>query len=282
MNHDLGISFPYPDESAREAAEQVERSACDPGRDPGSAQLWIGTSGWSYEEWKDDFYAGLPQREWLRHCSARFTALEINATFYRLQDPESLARWRDETPERFVFAMKANRYLTHYRRLSEPQASIDMERERAASLGAKLGAVLWQLPQNFQRHDARLDEFLEALSRQWPMRHALELRHASWFSPEVAARLAAHGVAVCISDAKDWPMWEEVTADFVYVRLHGHTHTYHSGYSKRSLERWAHRVRGWMAQGRDVHVYFDNTDAGAAPRDAMALRALINGARIQA
>jgi len=110
----------------------------------------------------------------------------------------------------------------------------------------------------------------------------LEFRHTSWFVPEVAQRLAAHGVAACISDAKDWPMWEQVTADFVYARLHGHTHTYHSGYSKSSLERWAHRVRTWMAQGRDVHVYLDNTDAGAAPRNAMALRALVTGARAQA
>jgi uncharacterized protein YecE (DUF72 family) len=299
MNHDFGTTFELEDASSfpagpEQRVERVERAGQRPApgatmvatrhvaREAGMPQLLIGTSGWSYETWKNGFYAGLPQKEWLRHCSTRFTALEINATFYRLQEPELLARWRDETPERFVFAMKANRYLTHYRRLLEPEASIDMERERAESLGGKLGAVLWQLPKNFQRHDARLEGFLEALRRHWPTRHVLEFRHASWFVPEVAERLAAHGVAACISDAKDWPMWEQVTTDFAYVRLHGHTHTYHSGYSKRSLERWAHRVRAWMAQGRDVHVYFDNTDAGAAPRNAMALRALVTGARVHA
>jgi uncharacterized protein YecE (DUF72 family) len=250
------------------------------------AQLLIGTSGWNYDRWKDAFYGGLPQREWLRYCSTCFTSLEINATFYRLQETETLARWRDETPERFMFAVKANRYLTHYRRLSEPEESIDLERERATALDAKLGAVLWQFPQNFQRHDARLDRFLEALRQRWPARHVLEFRHASWFSPEIARRLAAHGVAACISDAADWPMWESepapATTDFVYVRLHGHTHTYHSGYAKRSLERWAHKARTWLAQGRDVHVYFDNTDAGAAPYDAMTLRALVSGVRVHA
>jgi uncharacterized protein YecE (DUF72 family) len=246
------------------------------------AQLLVGTSGWNYDEWKDTFYAGSQSNEWLRHCSTRFTALEINATFDQQQERETLTRWCEETPEPFVFAMKANRHLTHYCRLLEVEESIDLERERASALGSKLGAVLWQLPQNFQRFDARLEGFLQALGQRWPGRHVIELRHDSWFTPEVAEMLAAHGVAVCISDAADWPMWEQVTTDFVYVRLHGHTHTYHSGYAKRSLERWAHKARGWLAQGRDVHVYFDNTDAGAAPRDALAFRSLVTSQRRQA
>lgn len=243
------------------------------------AQLLVGTSGWNYDEWKDTFYSGMPSKEWLRHCSTRFSALEINATFYRLQERDTLTRWRDETPDRFVFALKANRYLTHYRRLIEPEESIDLERERADALGAKLGAVLWQLPKNFQRYDARLEGFLQALGERWPVRHVVELRHSSWFTPEVAEMLAAHNVAVCISDASDWPMWEQVTTDFVYVRLHGHSHTYHSAYAKRSLETWAKKARAWLAQGRDVHVYFDNTDAGAAPRDAMTFRSLVTSKR---
>lgn len=177
-----------------------------------------------------------------------------------------------------MFALKANRYLTHRQRLRAPGESIALERERAAALGPKLGAVLWQLPAGLARHDARLAGFLDALAR-WPARHAIEFRHRSWFCPGVAAQLAERGVAVCISDAADWSMWECVTADFVYVRLHGHTRTYCSRYAPRSLERWAGKVQRWLAEGRDAHVYFDNTGAGAAPRDALALLALLRALR---
>lgn len=245
------------------------------------ARSLIGTSGWSYDEWKDSFYRGLQRRHWLRHYGQQLTALEINATFYGPLRPETLARWRDETPEGFVFALKGNRYVTHRRRLLEPEQAIEMERERAAALEPKLGAVLWQLPAELARHDARLAGFLDALAR-WPARHAIELRHRSWFCPEVAALLADRGVAACISDAADWPMWECVTADFVYVRLHGHTRTYRSRYAPRSLARWAGKVQGWLDEGRDVHVYFDNTSAGAAPRDALALRALLRARCLEA
>lgn len=242
------------------------------------ARLFIGTSGWNYDEWKNGFYQGVAKKDWLRHCGEVFTAAEINATFYGLQKRETLARWRDETPDDFVFALKANRYLTHYRRFRDPEEPIIKDRDRAEALGGKLGAVLWQLPGNFHRKadtEARFDGFLRALGKRWRTRHAVELRHASWFDDDVAERLSDHGVAVCISDAANWPMWKATTADFVYVRLHGHTRTYHSRYAKRSLEKWARDIDRWLRGGRDVHVYFDNTDAGAAPRDAQRLRELL-------
>lgn len=241
------------------------------------APVYIGTSGWSYAAWKDRFYRGVARKDWLPFCAQRFTGLEINASFYRLQDAATFERWRTQTPEGFRFALKANRYLTHNRKLNAPQASVALERRRAAHLGEKLAAVIWQLPGNLRCHDDRLAQFLLAL-RAWPeVRHAIEFRHRSWFNATVAQSLSAAGVAVCQSDAADWPMWTEITTDLVYVRLHGHTRTYASAYSSAHLQRWAEAVRGWSRDGRTVHVYFDNDAEGAAPRDALRLLDMIGG-----
>src|SRR5262249_20839700 len=147
-------------------------------------------------------------------------------------------RWRDETPPGFRFALKGHRFVTHYKRLRDCAESIIRLRDQASHLGDKLAAVVWQLPSNFAIDLGRLDDFLGALQR-WRTRHAIELRHRSWFVQEVAARLRTAGVAVCLGDAPDFPMWREVTADFVYVRLHGHTRKYASSYSAASLQRWA-------------------------------------------
>lgn len=244
--------------------------------DENTARAYIGTSGWNYPAWRDAFYRGVPQKRWLPFCAEHFHAVEVNATFYRLQRRETFARWRAETPPHFRFAIKGNRYLTHNRKLIEPLPSIRLERDRAAGLGDKLAAVLWQLPANFHRDLGRLERFVRALRCWRKVRHAVEFRHPSWFDDEVAACLRAHGVAACQSDAADWPLWDAVTADLVYVRLHGHTITYASGYSDRDLSAWARRIRHWLRDGRDVHVYFDNDAFGRAPLDALRLMALLD------
>lgn len=238
-------------------------------------QAYIGTSGWNYKSWKDGFYAGVRQRDWLRFCAQRFTAIEVNATFYRLQEKSTFERWRDETPDDFRFAIKGNRFLTHNKKLADAAGSVRLDRERARGLGNKLAAVVWQMPRFLRKNIGRLRDFAAALSG-WPeTRHALEFRHASWFDEEVADCLRAHRLAVCISDAADWPMWDAVTTDVVYIRLHGHTRTYASAYSAAALERWANRVCVWLTEGRDVHVYFDNDAEGAAPRDTLRLIGLV-------
>lgn len=235
----------------------------------------IGTSGWNYPGWRDDFYAGVPQRNWLAFCASQFTGIEVNATFYREQKPATFARWRDETPDDFVFAIKGHRFITHVKRLASPQDSVVRQRDNAAELGAKLAVVLWQLPGNFKKNMERLAEFLEALEA-WPQaRHSIEFRETSWFDDEVAAALAGSGVANCISDAADWPIWEAATTDLVYVRLHGHERTYASCYSEKQLGHWARRARGWQSEGRAVHVYFDNDAEGAAPFNALRLLELL-------
>jgi uncharacterized protein YecE (DUF72 family) len=236
-----------------------------------TSRAFVGTSGWNYPAWREAFYGRCPQRRWLSFCAERFSAIEVNATFYRLQRRETFARWRAETPPHFRFAIKANRYLTHTRRLADPLPSIRLERDAAAGLGDKLAAVLWQLPQSFHRDLQRLQRFARALRHWRSVRHAIEFRHPSWFDDETAACLRAHDIAACQSDAADWPLWNAVTTDLVYVRLHGHTLTYASGYSDTQLRLWAARVRGWLAEGREVHVYFDNDAFARAPLDALRL-----------
>lgn len=235
------------------------------------AYACIGTSGWNYRNWRDGFYGDTPQKQWLNFCSRHFTGIEVNGTFYRLQSRETFRRWHDETGEGFRFAIKANRYLTHRKKLIDPADSLRLEKERADAMGDKLAAVVWQLPNGFKKNFQRLAGFAEALEA-WPgVRHAVEFRHDSWFDHEVADCLAEHRIAVCQSDAADWPLWDAVTTDMVYVRLHGHTRTYASAYSKDLLDDWARKVNRWLAEGRDVHVYFDNDSEGAAPIDAMRL-----------
>lgn len=246
------------------------------------ATAWIGTSGWVYANWRAHLYADAPVRRWLEIASRAFSALEINGSFYTQIKPETYARWRRETPDGFRFALKGHRFVTHYKRLRDAADSILRLRDQARGLGDKLAAVVWQLPARFGVDVPRLEDFLRALEG-WPdARHALELRHRTWFVPAVAERLRAARVAVCLSDAPDFPMWREVTTDLVYVRLHGHTRKYASQYSAASLARWAEATRRWVAEGRDVHVYFDNDGEGHAVHDALMLRALVDGSPVPA
>jgi len=242
-------------------------------------RAYIGTSGWNYDSWRDDFYRGLTRKQWLAFCAARFTAVEVNATFYRLQDKNTFRRWRDATPADFRFAIKGNRFLTHNKKLLDPLPSIRLDRDRAKGLGDKLAAVIWQLPERFHKNLERLEGFARALNSWRTARHAIEFRHDSWFDDEVAACLHAHRLAVCQSDAADWPRWDAVTTDMVYIRLHGHSTTYASSYHARELGQWAKRIRRWLKQGRDVHAYFDNDARGAAPRNAEELMRMVDAGK---
>jgi uncharacterized protein YecE (DUF72 family) len=240
-----------------------------------SGRVYVGTSGWNYASWREDFYRGIPRTDWLGFYAERFTGIDVNATFYRLQDKKTFRRWRDETPADFRFAIKGNRFLTHNKKLSDALPAIRIERDRATGLGNKLAAVVWQLPALFHKDMKKLQGFVRALKSWRAVRHAVEFRHDSWFDDEVAECLRAQRLAVCQSDAADWPLWETVTTDMVYIRLHGHAVTYASSYSTAELGQWAKRIRDWLQEGRDVHVYFDNDALGAAPKSAQKLMELV-------
>jgi uncharacterized protein YecE (DUF72 family) len=240
-----------------------------------SGELRIGISGWTYAHWRHDFYTGVPQRAWLAHAAEKFDALEINGSFYRLQSEAALTRWYAETPPGLIFTAKGHRFLTHAKKLLDPQEPIARSRANMRPLGDKLKVVVWQLPRQLARNLDRLVGFAAALGA-WPeVRHAVEFRHASWFEEAVAACLARFRLANCISDAASWPIWERATTDLVYVRLHGHEETYRSAYSPAALTGWAEKIRRWQEEGRAVHVYFDNDGYVAAPKDALALKAML-------
>lgn len=246
------------------------------------AAIRIGTSGWNYGPWKDGFYAGVPRKQWLSHYATRFDAVELNASFYRAVRPSTYAAWRAATPETFRFAIKGHRLVTHVNRLKDAAEPVMQQRDSARALGDRLAAVLWQLPASVTKDRARLETFLATLAA-WPdARHVMEFRHRSWFDAETADQLAAHRVASAISDSDRWPRWDAVTTDLVYVRLHGRPHCYLSPYPEDSLAEWAARAGTWGAEGREVHIYLDNTMEGAAATDALRLRAMTAGRRAEA
>jgi uncharacterized protein YecE (DUF72 family) len=265
--------------------------------------MLVGTSGWRYRSWRGDFYpTGLVQRRELAYISARLATVEINGSFYSLQSAASYRRWRDETPDGFVFGVKGGRYVTHMLRMrAVGPALANFFASGILLLGEKLGPVLWQLPERVVFDARELDEFCAQLPRtqheavilasrhtdkvaefEAPppadrrIRHALEPRHPSFDSEECATILHRHNVALVVADsAEKWPMLTRVTADFVYVRLHGSPELYASGYGPERLAEWAGRVREWTEGVRDAFVYFDNDARGFAPYDAQTMAALL-------
>jgi uncharacterized protein YecE (DUF72 family) len=232
--------------------------------------VWIGTSGWSYAGWRGSFYPqDVPQKNWLRHYATIFATTEINASFYRTPTLNAVKDWREQTPKDFLFAWKASKFITHWKRLGPTcDNSIALMQTRLACLRPKVGMVLFQLPANFGKNTERLEAFLRMLPRG---RYTFEFRDDSWYSDDVYALLHERNVALCISDHRDAPAPWEVTASHVYVRGHGPTGAYRDNYPGKTLKRWADQIRQWRRQRREVFVYFDNDQKGAAPQDALRL-----------
>ena len=280
-----------------------------------SGTIRIGISGWTYAPWRGRFYPkGLPHKQELAYAAGHFPAIEVNGTFYGLQRPESFAAWREAAPAGFVFAVKGSRYITHMLRLKDAEAALaNFLASGVLRLGPMLGPILWQFPARMRfdaarfdtflgllprdteaalalarRHDARVDgrAWLE-MDRKRLLRHAIEVRHESFRDPAFIRLLRRHHAALVCADAVDWPCLMDVTADFVYCRLHGSEELYASGYDAAALDRWAARIRSWADGGhpedaaliarpparrkRDVFVFFDNDAKVRAPVDAKAL-----------
>lgn len=288
-------------------------------RSPGG--VYIGISGWRYKGWRGVFYPEkLPQRRELEFAAKRFNTIELNGSFYSLQRPESFAQWAAATPANFKFAVKGSRYLTHMLRLREIEAPLaNFFAQGLLHLGSKLGPILWQFPANFKFEPGRLDAFLRMLpkshreaaelarlhdhrldGRCWfdvendaPLRHAMEIRDRSFACEEFISLLRRHRVALVVADTVEWPLLMDITADFIYCRLHGSEELYASGYRPEELEIWSRRIAAWSQGGevhdgerasarsaprrrhRDVFVYFDNDAKVHAPFDAEKLQALV-------
>ncbi len=238
----------------------------------------VGTSGYVYPHWRGRLYPpGLPPGAWLAYYARHFPTVELNNPFYRLPSARTFDAWRRAVPPGFVFAVKASRFLTHMKRLKDAPVHLGLFLERARRLGPRLGPVLFQLPARFRADVERLDDFLGALRRQRRvpgLRAALEVRHPSWLAPAVADRLARAGVALCLHDARTCPVDGPLTADFVYVRRHGWPGD-GGDYPEAALRADAARIGGWLAEGRDVYVYFNNDAEAFAVFNARRLRALL-------
>jgi uncharacterized protein YecE (DUF72 family) len=233
----------------------------------------IGCSGWNYRDWRGRLYPeGLPAKRWLGRYAECFDTVEVNATFYRLPARDAVARWAEQTPPGFLFAVKSSRYLTHVRRLRDIGEGMDLFGERIEPLAAagRLGPILWQLPPNFRRDDERLEDALASLS---PGRHAFEFRHESWFVPETIDRLRRRGVALVIGHHPKRP-WQtfDVTSDFTFVRFHFGARGRRGNYSASELDEWAEHIRELRRQA-EVLAYFNNDWEGFAVRNALGLKA---------
>ena len=233
----------------------------------------IGCSGWNYQSWRGgEFYPkGVPPSRWLEHYSRVFDTVEVNSTFYRLASAKAVAHWIEQTPPDFVFALKASRYLTHIKRLTNLEPGIGRYYERIEPLvgNPKLGPIVWQLPPTFQRDEERLEAALAALPEG---RHCFEFRHRSWFTDDVYAMLRAYGAALVIGDRKGLDFQtHEMTADWTLVRFH-HGHRGRRGnYAESELEEWAQRFEQWR-RDVEIYAYFNNDWEVFAPRNARWLK----------
>jgi uncharacterized protein YecE (DUF72 family) len=234
--------------------------------------IHIGTSGWSYDHWEGVLYPpGLPARDRLQHYVARFSTVELNASFYRWPRDTSFASWQRRLPDRFAMSVKAPRGLTHGKKLYAPEVWLERIARCWHELGDKRAVLLVQLPPQMERDDARLDYFLAAVPR-WI--RLTVFRHPSWEHPDVYSLLERHGAAYCIMSGANLPCILRATAPFVYIRLHGpdHQHLYGGSYSDADLQWWAEHIREWSASGLDVYAYFNNDGGGNAVRNAETLR----------
>jgi len=243
-----------------------------------SARCHIGTSGWVYPHWRDAFYPpDLPQSRWFEHYARHFATVEINNTFYRLPKESTFDRWREQAPEGFTYAVKASRYITHIKHLRECAEPVERLLGRARRLGDHLGPVLYQLPPHWGANPERLEEFAALLPQD--LIHVFEFRNGRWFIEPVREILEQHGLGFCIFSLPDaeCPLW--ITGQAAYIRFHGANRAYGGRYGREELSSWAQRVRGFLEQGHDTYVYFNNDAFGYALENARELREMVEGGR---
>lgn len=236
------------------------------------ARVLIGTSGWHYDSWRGLFYPkAVTLKKQLRYYATKFQTTELNGVFYRTPTPDAVKNWRGDTGKDFVFAWKASKFITHWKRLSQNAVnSLELLEDRLSLLGDKAGPILFQLPPNFAVDCDRLASFLTLLSKE--RRYSFEFRNPSWYEPRVLRQLSDHNISLCLSDHHDAPAPWKRTANFLYIRGHGPSGRYKGHYTAATLRQWAKRINAWKTRGYDVYVYFDNDQKSAAPADALRLR----------
>ena len=240
-------------------------------------KVHIGTSGWHYKHWLGPFYPDkLPSSKMLRFYVERFDTVEINNSFYRLPAATAIQAWCRETPPGFCFAVKASRYITHNRKLNDPKETVEKFMHVVGKLERRLGPILFQLPPGWKLNLERLEAFLAGLPKRH--RYVFEFRNPTWNVSDVFALLHRHNAAYCIYELAGFQSPIQITADFTYIRLHGPgANKYQGDYSEAALRTWAQRIRAWRKELKHIFVYFDNDQAGFAPKNALALKKMVEG-----
>ncbi|HEY3856735.1 MAG TPA: DUF72 domain-containing protein [Verrucomicrobiae bacterium] len=236
------------------------------------SEAFIGTSGWEYKEWADDFYSEVKPRDHFVFYARQFNTVEINATFYRLPGLSAVHSWRERAPHGFVFAIKGSRFITHIKRLNDLQGSVNKFFRRIRPLHSKMGPILWQLPPNFPKDIKRLNVFLRRLPQDYS--HAFEFRHSTWFDSETKTLLQNHNAALVWVSSMKMPEDFSVTANFAYIRFHGLSGGPRHDYTQTELAPWAKLIREQIIAGRRVYAYFNNDLNVRAPKNAASLREL--------
>ncbi|MEA2109008.1 MAG: DUF72 domain-containing protein [Pseudomonadota bacterium] len=240
------------------------------------SKIHIGTSGWSYDHWKGPFYPEeLPNSQMLGYYSQHLQTVEINNSFYHLPRKSTLKRWRDTVPENFVFTAKASRYITHMKKLKNPEKSLSSFLNHISTLEDKLGPILFQLPPHWHFNAERLENFLRYLSNEFS--YAFEFRDKSWLNEHTCELLSRYDVAFCIYELDGFLSAKKITTNFVYVRLHGPGAPYQGSYDSRTLTDWAEAFSSWSAQGHAIYCYFDNDQSGYAAQNAEFLQSMLQG-----
>ena len=240
------------------------------------ADIRIGTSGWHYEHWRGPFYPqGCTASAMLEFYVRHFDTVEINNSFYRLPTPEAFRAWRQQTPREFCFAVKGSRFITHNKKLSDPENALENFLPRVEYLREKLGPILFQLPPGWKVNPPRLEQFLRALPRGKRRQYAFEFRNPTWLTDEIYTVLRRHHAAFCIFELAGFTTPLEITADWTYIRLHGPGGKYQGSYSRAQLGVWAKRLHEWSDTLRSLYVYFDNDEAGYAPQNALRLKEMV-------
>jgi len=235
---------------------------------------WVGTSGWDYPHWSSVFYPeDLEEADYLEYAAQALPSLEVNNSFYSLPEADTLERWRETTPDGFVFSLKASRYITHMKKLKTADDALGKLIDRSQVLREKLGPLLFQLPPHWNADRERLDRFLDRLPDD--LRCTFEFRDPSWFCDEVYDALERHGAALCFYDLDGRQSPTERTADFVYIRLHGPDGPYKGRYTRSELSGWAGAIHSWLRTGSDVYCYFDNDERGYAALNALELHEMV-------
>jgi len=241
-------------------------------------KIHIGTSGWHYKHWRGPFYPEeVRSEQYLKYYTKHFHTVEINNTFYNLPDKKTVREWRKAVPDQFIFSVKASRYITHMKKLKDPRKSVEKFISTVKLFKDSLGPILFQLPPRWRVNPERLETFVESLSDDYL--YTFEFRDPSWFDPRIYEILEKHNKAFCIFEIGELKSPKIVTADFVYIRLHGPDGPYRGQYKTDVLRQWAGAVSKWRKQDKDVYLYFDNDEAGYAPQDAIKLQNMLHDPR---